>query len=37
MCESQVTGCQLLAWPVTNAQWMPAKVRPAWTVGLLVT
>ena len=37
MCESQVSGCQLLACQAVNAHWTPAHVRPFRTGGLSVT
>src|SRR5258705_2428108 len=37
MCESHVSGCQLLASPLVNAQRTPAQVRPARTCALPVT
>ena len=37
MCESHVSGCQLLAWKVVNAHARPAQPSPPCTTGFSVT
>ena len=37
MCESQVSGCQLLTLIFENAQWTPDQVSPFCTTGFCVT
>ena len=37
MWESQVSGCQLAAWTLVNAQANPCGVKPRTTMGLSYT
>ncbi len=36
MCESQVSGCQLVTWNVVKAQATPLQESPRWTTGFSV-